>query len=402
MRVRVALIVALAKVASAVIGGIARLRSIGPILWPTPTGANSIGRRDLTLPCNPPLMVRVWYPAIDTADNRATLYSRRDIRGLVSGGSLLPRPIVEAMGDTLTAASEGAPLKWARKWPLVIFSHGLGGHVAQNTVLAECLASHGWIVASIAHPGGAASITWPEGGAELLSSAQRGRLMLNPVVIESMRRVRNSVSRDDLKRELLRHVSMPPLSQECERWASHISAAITAFERDEILSTGIDFERVAVVGMSFGGSASALAALRDDRIKAVANLDGGQFGADLFEREVPVPILILQSRAAKLVAGSAWNDFFYERPESNSPRPTVRFIAEDAGHLDFTDLTLVAQPLMRRLFGLHVRDGAKMAVELAEIVRVFLEDVLHGPNETRVTDREFFKPHVPPHFYEKG
>ena len=36
-------------------------------------------------------------------------------------------------------------------YPLVIFSHGLGGNRTQNTIIIEELASHGYVVIAIEH-----------------------------------------------------------------------------------------------------------------------------------------------------------------------------------------------------------------------------------------------------------
>lgn len=383
----------------AIAGGLIRLcpaRLLPPVRWPEPGGTHSVGRRDLLLQSAPRLAARIWYPAEAGAGAPAPLFSDGDLRAMRAGRLFLPVAALERFGRTMTSSYSDVPGKrLPLKSPLVVFSHGLGGYIAQNTALAEALASQGCIVASIAHPGGAAAIAWPDGHVEVLSAQRRRRLLLNPALMHSMRAVRRAKSNQTRRAALLHHVRTPLMAGECERWATHVSAAITALEGDPWLAAYVDFDRIAAVGMSFGGAASALAAARDARIKAVVNLDGGQFCDELFERELPVPILVLQSQAARLVEGRAWNDFFYQRPGRSSLNAVRRYWAPSAGHLDFTDLTLLCPPWLRRLFGLRAADGQAMAATLSDVVTRFLQAVLSGHEfDARPDGCSVLTPHV--------
>ncbi len=374
------LVVGVMRAFLVIVGGLIRvcperLMPLSP--WPFPAGPHSVGRRDLVLLSTPSLAARIWYPSEAAAEARASLFTESDLRAMSAGESFLPSSALERFGRTVTASSDDAPHKQIlSKSPLVVFSHGLGGYVAQNTILAETLSSFGFIVVSIAHPGGAAAIAWPDGTVDVMSSTQRRDLLRNSALMRSMRDVRRATSVQALRDALLHHARIEPMASECQRWAANVSAAITALATDPQLADHIDFDRIAAVGMSFGGAASALAARQDARIKAVANLDGGQFGEQLFEKELPVPILVLQSQGARLIGGHAWNDFFYQSPGRPPAHAVKRYWALNAGHLDFTDLTLLQQPLIRHLFGLRVADGKAMASDLAAAVTRFLRAVL--------------------------
>ncbi|MBN2246460.1 MAG: hypothetical protein JW755_11520 [Candidatus Aminicenantes bacterium] len=50
-----------------------------------------------------------------------------------------------------------------KKYPVLIFSHGWGEHYSQNTILMEELASHGYIVFSIAHHYECKFSSYPDG-----------------------------------------------------------------------------------------------------------------------------------------------------------------------------------------------------------------------------------------------
>lgn len=400
MRLLLPAIVSLLRAILAIAGVLIRVspaRALSMAPWPKPSGPYPVGRCDLVLESTPRLAARVWYPRAEPGGNRAMLYSEADVRAIRAGQSILPTAVLEHFGRTKTSAFEdNAPEGINPSCPLVIFSHGLGGHVAQNTVLAEELSSHGFLVVSIAHPGGAAAIAWPGGKVEVLSSEQRRKLLLNPDAIKSARTVRHARSPSDLRVASLKHAMIEPLASECHRWAGHITAAISAVLKDPRLGPYIDLRKVAAIGMSFGGAASAVAGECDERIHAVANLDGGQFCADLFERESRTPLLLLQSEAAQLPKGRAWNDFFYERPDKQRIQPLARYWAVGAGHLDFTDLTLVGRPAIRSLLGLRAPQGPAMAKDLSAIVLAFLQGALCQRHfEMPQSTAKAFKPHVP-------
>ena len=76
--------------------------------------------------------------------------------------------------------------------PVLIFSHGYTGYIAQNTPQVEELASRGYVVASIGHTGEAAAVPFPDGRiipidsavldaqlAELKAQADRGQPVRN-------------------------------------------------------------------------------------------------------------------------------------------------------------------------------------------------------------------------------
>ncbi len=89
---------------------------------------------------NRELSVRFWYPA-ETADGKKAQYKH------------IMRPPGK---DPVTISSQGFAVPDAnavvdQKYPLVLMSHGFGGWDTQFSNLAEQIASHGYIVASIDH-----------------------------------------------------------------------------------------------------------------------------------------------------------------------------------------------------------------------------------------------------------
>lgn len=87
------------------------------------------------------LKVRIWYPA--TTGTSATRASY--VHSFKGPG----QPAFEIVMQG--AATPNAPALAAKKFPLVLMSHGFGGWNTQFSNLGETIASHGYIVASIDH-----------------------------------------------------------------------------------------------------------------------------------------------------------------------------------------------------------------------------------------------------------
>src|SRR5262245_37468056 len=88
-----------------------------------------------------PLDVEIWYPAADRHRGQDVDPERCDRYELLAG-----LPLV-----TQQAARDAAPA--AGRFPLVVFSHGYGGHRRQSTFLCTHLASHGYVVVAPDHTG---------------------------------------------------------------------------------------------------------------------------------------------------------------------------------------------------------------------------------------------------------
>lgn len=138
---------------------------------PAPTGRYRTGTVSLYLidPSRPDpwvpsqkvrqLMIQLWYPAHAVAGYpRAPYMPAHTARPYekILGLPRLPWPTV--------AAHLSAPARpRAGGWPVVLYSHGLGGERFETTSLVEDLASHGYVVVTIDHVHDAGVVVLPDG-----------------------------------------------------------------------------------------------------------------------------------------------------------------------------------------------------------------------------------------------
>jgi predicted dienelactone hydrolase len=236
---------------------------------PAPTGRRPLGTTSLYLidPSRPDpwvpaqrvrqLMIQLWYPAdADALDGyprapymtSATARAWEQLMGL-------PR-----LNWPVTAAHLGAPAQpRAGGWPVVLYSHSLGGERTETTCLVEDLASRGYVVVTIDHVHDADVVVLPDGSVEFCAVPA-------PTVDEDTpTTTKEIVSRVADVRFVLDQLAV--LNR-----GGHPGHEPWPLPRG--LRGALDLDRTGMFGQSDGGSTTAHAMHADARIKAGVNLDG--------------------------------------------------------------------------------------------------------------------------------
>ncbi|CAL9408681.1 alpha/beta fold hydrolase [Streptomyces sp. enrichment culture] len=208
---------------------------------------------------------------------------------------------------TLTHARAGAPPRPGRR-PVLLYSPGGGDARTMGSSLAVDLASHGWTVLTVDHPGDASEVEFPE--------ERPGR----PRVRES--------------------VLLGPPAPETFRTMVETRVADLRFVLD-----ALRLDRVGLYGHSAGGTAVAQALHEDRRIAAAANLEGH---LDLMDGEL-LPVARQAADRPLLLAGT--DGFRGDRMERTWSAllahggPVTRRQLDDTDHWVFTDYAALAPQL---------------------------------------------------------
>jgi dienelactone hydrolase len=199
------------------------------------------------------LVVQVWYPAGTTQDHQVEPYVPDFDRLKKSLDQDWP-----GMPSFKTHAVLGAPLALAQKrYPVLIFSHGMNSARFFYTALLEELASHGYIVAAIDHTYWGPGVAFSGGRTVPYEDGMDALVNLTSDEIDQMMWAGVSVMVADevfVERQFAQLDSDP--------------AASNPF-RDRL-----DPTRVGVVGHSMGGQAATRTCLEYAVFKACACLDG--------------------------------------------------------------------------------------------------------------------------------
>lgn len=290
--------------------------------------------------------VQVWYPTTADAKGKRAPYARAEE---MSFAGTVPTLLAGQVTLVRTHAILDAPLAPGRA-PLLIFSHGYSGYIAQNTPQMEELASRGYIVASIAHTGEAAATPFPDGRVvpmdtavmatlrrEMAKSQQAGadpQKMMDSV--SAALSVEDPVQRQASFRQFLQTTAEPLRTQSVREWALDTKALVDLLEVSDAGGVAspfqghLDLDHIGVFGMSYGGATAGEFCAQDARCRAAINIDGGQYG-HLVDDSLMVPLLIIGSSQAygahvpvlDLTRAPAW---LIRVPETN--------------HIGLTDLSL--------------------------------------------------------------
>jgi predicted dienelactone hydrolase len=192
---------------------------------PLPAGVRTFtltdaGRGNRSLPAE------IWYPAADAHAGRDVDPATCDSYELLPGFSF-----------TQEAVRDAAPR--AGRFPVVLFSHGYGGHRRQSTFLGTHLASHGYVVATVDHTGN--------------------------TMFDVMRQMIQAQSGEKL----------PPFGEQAKGLARQRQPDMS-FLLDSLLggklAVSVDGERAGITGHSFGGWTTLVTTARDRRIRAAVPL----------------------------------------------------------------------------------------------------------------------------------
>jgi predicted dienelactone hydrolase len=284
-------------------------------ILPTPAGPYGIGRMtyhwadssraeflSTDVPARRELIVDVWYPARRlTKTLRAPYLPDLPRLQRVLGDSALrrefaPASAAVAAGLLRSHATEGAPLACpTRGCPLLIFSHGGGVDRSFYTSQYEDLASHGYMVAVIAHTYDAHLVVFPDGRVVRAAPAFRDTVRSD----SALPRWRRNWETELRSQAYLRRVIDVEVGD-----IRFVIDQLSRYAQDARLRTPllhrIDLGRIGALGHSAGGEAAPFACQVDGRLKACLDQDGVMrnlpFSRDAGGRTMSQPFLYMGRR----------------------------------------------------------------------------------------------------------
>lgn len=238
--------------------------------------------------------VDVYYPTLVNAEMRRVEYWSPAMlnAGPLQHLSALARFVFEREAARLHAQSWrgfGSGLSSTQaNYPVVIFSPGLGLRADMHTFYLEQLASHGYVVFAITHPGQAGQVReWSARSLTEDRAAWQRRESHYEAAAYSLGKTLDSgeVPTGKQLQDVMSFNAVPlrdyPLSVRKDD-------VMELLDRLQSLNDGtpasqfaarLDMGNVAVTGMSYGGPTAADVCLEDSRCKVVVNMDGEEFGA---------------------------------------------------------------------------------------------------------------------------
>ncbi len=309
---------------------------------PAPSGPYAVGRMELdwsdptwidplakqpNLPRE--LAIWIWYPAQAKAAAQPAPYfppawaqARNQDQGI---GILIERQLSRIK----THSYENAPLETAQAaYPVLIMEPGLGPAIPDYSVLAENLASHGYIVVGINPTYSSNLVVFPDG--RVVTRSDKGTIPDNATPAQA----------EQLGNSLI------------SVWVKDVIFVMNQLARANALSASpfyqhLDLAHLGVFGHSFGGATAIVVCQQDPRCKAGANMDGTPFASGK-NAPLPVPFLLMSEDYS---GGCDWNcSEFRQVAGLGQPGAIFDLSVQGTRHFNFSDLPLRMVPAVRPLF----------------------------------------------------
>jgi len=294
-------------------------------------------------------MTQIWYPANKGVDGPKSTYTDEATAEYWLKAINTPGVDKNIRFQIKTHAVVGAQVVAGHeRFPVVIFSPGLGTSYFLYQSILEDVASHGYIVVGVNSPNSALT-SFPDGHIRVASDSE-------DEVEESKY---NQEAADDLTfvvnhlRELDNNSDLP-------------------------FAGRVDFKRVGCFGHSFGGAASIQTGIQSSQVAAAIDFDGSVWG-EAYKRPISKPMMLVGTARGDMTLDVVWG---------NLPKGSYKVAVNDSAHLSFSDYILIA-----RSMGIYQPDqndnsnpmDATRAIRITrDLVRTFFDTTLKHANPNQI------------------
>jgi pimeloyl-ACP methyl ester carboxylesterase len=348
--------------------GIVYIFSGAVIPIPKPSGPNLIGFSTTTITdpsrtMNKQKTPRVitldlWYPASSIDGLKAAPYSENALNKMLEKYQGIPASV---NGETPSFSFQDAPVI-PGSHPTVIFNHGYGSFSKQNASNFQELASHGFFVISIAHPGD--SLMARDGQNNLLefdatdsvyqklSVAQKetGYAQALAKKLEAQRYAKTSLEHATASHELAQTLPYSELQPVKQRWLEDTQFVIRTLSqvgKPKILEA-TNANEITVMGHSFGGIVALEVAKNPPAgVQRVIDLDGSWLEYNSGENaQIRVPMLAMLSTKNVIQNQDLGLHGSFDPLLKRTSRGTHVIEIAGTAHFNFTDLNFI--PILKR------------------------------------------------------
>jgi Platelet-activating factor acetylhydrolase, isoform II len=363
------------------------------ITLPAPTGPYPVGRvvadwrdEDRLDPLAPTpgtkreLPVWIWYPATRDAGQPGAEYMPSRLRqAMQPDPPLIIRLVLEPLtidrGRVTPYAFDAPPLApGAGPFPVLLLKPALGAAVVQNSVLAEDLASHGYVVVGSDSPYSTPGVAYQDGRIALRTAAGHPSETAPGRISELAPGQPNDL-----------YLPVVDVWVKDNRFILDRLRALNDQDPPGRFTGRLDLTQVGAFGHSIGGATALQFCHEDERCKVGVDLDGMPWG-EVARSGIAKPFLFLF--ADRPIFDMAEPDLkpdaraflaALDRMRQRIPARPSLLLLQGASHFNFFDQALMTEPTIWRLFGaLGGIDQARALDVTRRYVKAYFDTHLKG------------------------
>lgn len=329
------------------------------------------------------IVVQVWYPAQkpDQAIKPAEYWDKAALISSLQAQSFgVPPFLFQYLSLVKTNSYWNIPIAQEKeKYPVILFSPGFGSLFNENSIQMEHLASHGYIVCSIAHTYETLVALFPDGKSIPYSKEVQESFIRHAQKTTSLWQEwiasRDSSRKEAIVRQILTEDSF--LDDNLRIRVKDIHLLLEELQKTQSqdkypFSQKLDMAKTGIFGHSLGGATAVQAALENKSYKAVVNLDGLQAGDMIQGKTLESPLMIMYSALF-----SGVNDFML--PSVKAPYTLISI--KGSSHINYTDNPFLF-PITRMLGSSGKINPARMNYIISQSLLAFFNMHLQGEKTT--------------------
>ena len=302
------------------------------------------------------IVIHVWYPAIEKSNELYPYIDYADLRipAIANRLEISNNFIKNSAKIQTNSYFKAKPVN--DEFPVIIFSHGLGGTKIQNSINIEDLVSNGYVVFAIDHPYDA------------------------NITIFSDNTIANfdSFLPDDVSEEEFWNVRLPQITTRAQDISFLIDQLEILKQQGYFVGKVSDLNRIGIFGHSFGGGTAIISSFLDKRLSACINLDGWlePVPDNIINSGIKIPFCFI-GQIQNNWDGAPYNEqklYSFHKNNSNSYIIEIK----DTKHFDFSDTPYFNR--ITRLFGISGKEGKNITLDLNKTITGFFD--LHLKNHT--------------------
>ena len=348
--------------------GVAHVLSSAVIPIPRPSGPHPVGFSTTTLTDSSHTMrlreqntarvitLDIWYPAQSIEGFKAAPYTETALNKMLEKYQGIPASLNK---ESPSFAFLGAPTLEG-KHPTVIFNHGYGSFSKQNASNFQELASHGYLVISVAHPGD--SLMAQDGQGHVLEFDGQDSVYLNiqknskaqiPVLaarLEAQRSARTPAQYAQASHALARSLPYSLLETMKKRWLEDTLFVIRSLSQpgQAGVLAAANTGQITLMGHSFGGIIALEVAQNPPAgVRNIIVLDSPWLEYDLNPNaRLRIPMLALLSTQNRLENQDLGLHGTFDALLGRTSSGTHLLELAGPAHMNFTDLNFL--PILKR------------------------------------------------------